>query len=392
MIPLTSLFHFHYLFAPPLSQAELPFPLNQARTRYYYFARNGIWEGIRSMGLKPGDEVFMPAYNSGIETDTVIAYGLQPIFYPVDARLYPDWDFLTHHVTSRSKLFYLIHYFGFPQPLEEAKLFCKNYGLLFFEDVAQGFLSNDTDNQPLGSAGDAAIFCPRKMVPIPHGGLLVINNPSLPFPSSFQKKPSQYSTIGETVSLMLKNGATKGGLMGNFSRRGQSHILPTIKRVITAFGITHTESAGPEFEPAKTDWGMAQLSRYLLKRFDYAEVIRKRRRNYQLLITLLQPLHGKTITLVHPDLPPYTCPMDCMILTSRRDQVIHALAKRDIQTSKLWWWPRPLEIGAPYPRIMDILHRNILLSVHQDLSEDDIRCIANTLTDLLNDDRLRGSK
>jgi hypothetical protein len=56
-----------YLCRP---SSKLPFPLEEPRCRIFSLARQGLFRGIKALGLKPGDEILVPAYHHGSEIET----------------------------------------------------------------------------------------------------------------------------------------------------------------------------------------------------------------------------------------------------------------------------------------------------------------------------------
>jgi len=78
------------------------------------------------------------------------------------------------HITKETRAIYLIHYAGFPGPVEELRAVCRERGLLLIEDCAHALLSSLGD-RPLGTFGDAAIYCLYKMLPTPHGAATILH-------------------------------------------------------------------------------------------------------------------------------------------------------------------------------------------------------------------------
>ncbi len=377
MVSLSPALRFEHFQLPAAQPYTLPFPLNQKKIRYYYFARNGIWEAMKIFALSPGDEILMPALTSGIEVDVVRAYGLKPIFYNINDNLSPHLGDATTKISARTKLFYLIHYLGFPQPLPEIVQFCNTYNLRLFEDAALSFLSADSLGRPLGSSGDLGLFCPRKTVPIPHGGMLVINNSKYSAPTAKLHTPPLYSTLGAAASLFLRGERAYGGYRGAASDLLLHRLIPKIKQTFSKLKIEYVETGAPVFDKTKTTLTMSLLSRSLLSRFDYQRLFLQRRANYEQLVSLLRDIPH--ITIQFPELPPHACPMDCMIYVNRRDEVMEKLKTQNIETSKMWWWSLPREIARSYPAIKKILGNNIVLPIHQDLTSHQIETMAIAL-------------
>jgi len=367
---------------PPIS--ELPFPLQEgtSRVRKYYFARNGVWEAARLAGLKAGDEVLMPYYTSGIEVEALEQWGAIPVFYHITNNLEPDFDDVKNKITTRTRMFYLIHYFGFAQPLDQVRELCHRYGLILFEDNALGYLSADQHARPLGSTGDFGLLCPRKTLPLPHGGLMVINNEKY-IPATYppQRHPSYYSTLGETWSLLLRARIARGGVGGATAAAFKNHFIPAGKKIFARMGATHTESGGAEFSKEKTDWGMSPLSEHLLYRYNAREIIRIRREHYQMLTNEFRKTKSLSIELLFPDLPPHACPLEYMIIVRDIRALTQALRDARVEGGLHWWWQKPQQIGGNDEVAKKLLTRGILLPIHQNLTTDDIKRIAEVIRD-----------
>jgi hypothetical protein len=48
---------------------KLPFPLEEPTCRIFALARQGLFVGIKALGLMPGDVILVPAYNHGSEIE-----------------------------------------------------------------------------------------------------------------------------------------------------------------------------------------------------------------------------------------------------------------------------------------------------------------------------------
>src|SRR5215831_11434694 len=69
----------HMLWPRPAAVAPLVFPFDQPGLRYRYFARNAVWDAIELLGLA-GKRILVPAYHHGVELETLLAAGIEPIF------------------------------------------------------------------------------------------------------------------------------------------------------------------------------------------------------------------------------------------------------------------------------------------------------------------------
>ena len=162
----------------PLAAGRPPiFPLAAPRVTRFYFARNAVFHAVKLLGLE-GREVLVPAYHHGVEISALLAAGAVPRFVRVDARMRLDLEDLEAKVSARTAAIYVIHYAGFPQPVDDLAEIARRAGVPLLEDCALSLLSAD-GTRPLGSTGTIGIFCFYKALPVPNGGALVVNDPDL---------------------------------------------------------------------------------------------------------------------------------------------------------------------------------------------------------------------
>src|SRR5262245_26115203 len=93
----------------------LPFPLGRSDARRFYVARSAIYQLFRALG--PGT-VLVPSYHHGNEVRALRAAGASLRFYPVDRQMRPDLEALDRLCRPGAKALFVIHYLGFPQPLD----------------------------------------------------------------------------------------------------------------------------------------------------------------------------------------------------------------------------------------------------------------------------------
>ena len=180
-------------------------------------------------------------------------------------------------------MIYVTYYPNIIHPIEEIVSFCRETGLFLFEDCALAFLSNNSGS-PLGSFGDAAIFCLRKFLPIPNGGVLVLNNKNIPDPPECEAC-SRYSTLSEFTTLILQYYMMSGSKM---SRRASLTLTRAAQKIVKAVGAKRTSSGALTYHPDKVNWGNSHVSNYLLSRIDYDLVYHQRRQNYEFLLNAMK--------------------------------------------------------------------------------------------------------
>jgi dTDP-4-amino-4,6-dideoxygalactose transaminase len=316
-------------------------------------ARQGLYVGAKALGLGPGDEVLTPAYHHGSEIEALRRRGLNCRFYDLDSTLGPARAEVDSLVGPRTRALLLIHYFGFPQDVEHWRAWCDQRGLLFLEDVAQGFLGS-RNGRPLGSLGDLAIFCPYKTVGLPRVGLLHL--PRLTF------RPGAIDSGGfgftQVARLAAKAAVTRYGWLGSIGRRLEARGNRKRDADDQALGKIAESSLS---------------SRILLGRLHVARVASLRRANY---LRLLEDLS----TVAHPalrDIPMGAAPLIFPIVSGDSSGLIAQLNARGILASRFWQHPHPELAVDRYPIAGDLRERLVALPVHQLLEERDLAAIAS---------------
>jgi perosamine synthetase len=357
--PLASLFNRE-------RRAEGVFPFSAKRSRWYLLGRNALWHGLRALHLEEGDEVLIPAYNSGAEVEAVIAAGLTPRFFQVGTDLRPrmrDMELLT---SDRTRVLLVIHYFGFPQPMAYLTRFAERHRLLLIEDCATALFSCD-DGEPLGTTGVFSLFSPRKTLPLSFGGLLVVNDPDIELPSK-PEEPSPTWGLEQVPSQMAD------GLEMHHPR-----AMRLLRGVARRFADGNGRHDGAAVEDEGLDLttinvGASVAIRELALRADPAAVVRERRQNYRFLGALL-PVESQ----LAPELPPGVCPLFFPFLVSDPAAMIQMMRERGVDLYPYWSKPHP---AIPREGFMEVGHLRkhlLALPVYQGLSVEDVEYVAEAV-------------
>jgi len=133
-----------------------------------------------SLGLKPGDEVILPAFGFMAATNVAINFGLIPVFADVymETWLLSTQD-VERKITPKTKAVVGIHTYGNVCSKSLSNI-CKKNNIFYIEDCAEAFMSY-IDGQPCGSYGDISIysFHATKTITTGEGGAITTNNPEI---------------------------------------------------------------------------------------------------------------------------------------------------------------------------------------------------------------------
>ena len=311
--------------------------------------------------------MLLPAYHHGVEVEVLLAKGLKPRFVRVDeeARLHPE-D-VERALTPGVKAIYVIHYFGFPQPIEQILALARRRGLMLIEDCALSLFSAGPRGA-LGSFGDIGIFCLYKTLPMPHGGTLVLNREGIPRPPE-AKRPDHVSTFSYITNLLLDYVALRMDGAGSRVVALGKHFGRAGKRAMRAETVPiDTTTLDTRVIPL----GMAAAARYLLRRTRPPEVIRARRRNFQHLASLLKG----SVRPLFRELPEGVCPLSYPVFVHDKERVHEELLAEGVGNVNFWSLTRPEMPMGTFPEV-DSLRKHVLeLPIHQGLEPKHVEFIA----------------
>lgn len=361
------------MLLPRKPRARPPFPLGEPSAHHVFFARNGIYALARLWGLS-GKEVLFPSYFHGVELEALLEAGVRPRFYPVDRRMQVDPDEVVGAMGPDTAAVYLIHYLGFPGPVEELAAACEDRGIKLIEDCALALLSSSGE-RPLGSFGHASIFCLYKTLPVPNGGVLLLRQPAaLRLPEG--ETPNFASTVGPMASSLLQRLELSAGYLG-WALRGCLRSIGAAARWRTAGGQVATGTQ--RFNRSHVRLAMSPISKRILEAQDYPKIIESRRRSYFHLLGRLRSVSSP----VFSELPPGVCPLFYPLKVERKDGVLAGLWKRGIDVVDFWRRGHPRVPWGLFPE-SDELRRSIIeIPCHQDLEPPTVDRIADAVIEAM---------
>lgn len=342
------------------------FPFSDARTEYFYLARGAVWHATKRLGLD-GAEVLVPAYHHGVEVEALVDAGAHPRFYGIRRDFRVDLADLASRITPETKAIYVIHYAGFPQPMDDILAIARTRHLKVIEDCALSLFSSH-GFRPLGARGDAAIFCLYKTLPIPHGGALWM--PARWEPVKLQKT-DRLTTIHQIASSMLFSLDMSGSALGHTVRAGVRELARAV-RALGALPVDAHPVGHRNFVPGQQHLGMSRLVKRIALNFRAEGIIEQRRRNYYALLGRLRDVVPPVVHELEAGVSPLFYPLWC----ENKRAVQTSLAEQGIETIDFWSAGSPLVPEGQFPEV-DAMRRHILeLPIHQTVRTEDIDAIA----------------
>jgi len=132
-----------------------------------------------SLGIKPGDEVIIPA-NTFIATAWgATLCGAVPVFADCKADSYNlDADKIEERITPNTKAVVAVHLYGQPADLDKIKEITNRHNIHLLEDAAQSHMA-EYKNRKIGSFGKSASFSfypGKNLGALGEGGAVITNN------------------------------------------------------------------------------------------------------------------------------------------------------------------------------------------------------------------------
>lgn len=329
--------------------------------------------------IKEGDHIIAPAYNCGSEIDPLLNSGASVSFYQVNSKAEIVFDDILRKATIKTKLIYIIHYFGWPQEIEGIISWAADRNIRVIEDCALALFSGNEKN-PIGLQGDAAIYSFPKSLPVPDGGALVIRNSE--YSHDVSEAPPLIDVFRKTLPLFKRNFLRKIDCTWYFPLIFS--ILQKNKK--TAWEVNNKISTQlPEsyyFVKSKKKWKQSKLTQGLLNKVNPQYVIHKRRENYRSLLRLFEELPA--IQPLFPTLPDCVCPLAFPILTENRDEWCYKLNNCGIMAIPWWAGCHPSVDLNAFPEARYLKNNLVTLPIHQDMDLKHIEYIVNCMKKLNN--------
>ncbi len=131
-----------------------------------------------AMGVKPGDEVVMPAVNFAASAEVSRYLGAVPVFADVDADTHLlAMDDLERKITARTRVIVPVHYAGVPCDMDRIMSLARGRGIAVLEDAAHA-LPARYKGMMIGGIGDVTCFSfyVTKTLSTGEGGMAVTDN------------------------------------------------------------------------------------------------------------------------------------------------------------------------------------------------------------------------
>ncbi len=192
---------------------------------------------MRALGLKPGDEVILPAYGFIADYSAAILLGVVPVIAEIGDDLNIDPQDLEARITPKTKAIVPIHMLGNPCNMDAIMDIADRHGLPVLEDVCQA-TGGSYNGRMLGSIGTLGVFSLNvfKVITTGDGGVVTTNDTELYdrafaahdqgyHPFEGRKQPAEQNILGMKFCMTEMTAA-----VGLAQLRKLDKILATLRR------------------------------------------------------------------------------------------------------------------------------------------------------------------
>ena len=326
---------------------------NNGRTATTYVFKYGI-------KLKEDEEVLLPEYNCISVINAVEAVHAAFKFYKTDENLNIDLEDLESKITKKTKVLYIIHYFGVPhlqETVDKIKQLADKYNLVIVEDLTQTLLCGK--NLRIGF-GDYVVSSVRKWFPIADGGIAAARNDAA-FDMPAITEDEDASIVKQMELSLFKCCYEKGTI---------TDIAPYLQMEKDA-----NKSRYIDFNPRK----ITECSRIILEKCDIEEAVRKRCENYRYLYDRLKEIPG--ITMKSKKLPGDNTfvPFGLLIETEEREKLYNFLARHMIVGEIQW--QLATQYYTPSEQAAYISEHSLMIQTDQRYDKEDMDYIYQTISE-----------
>ncbi len=183
---------------------------------------------VLALGLRPDDEVIVPAF-TWVSTANVVAHcGATPVFCDVGLDTFNlDTNQLESLVTPRTVGVIPVHLFGLGADMPAVHAFANKHGLWVLEDAACA-LGTTIGGKPVGDGSDAACFSfhPRKSITTGEGGMVVTDDAGL------AERARTLRNHGASISDLARHRSARGVLLPDFNVLGFNYRMTDLQAAV----------------------------------------------------------------------------------------------------------------------------------------------------------------
>ena len=217
---------------------------------------------LASLGLKPNDEVIVPAFTWIATANVVEHLKSKVVFCDIDLKTFNiDVAKIEKLITPKTKAILPVHLFGLSADMDPILDIAQKYNLWVVEDAACGFGAK-YKGKHVGTLGDVGCFSfhPRKAITTGEGGMITTNNDEL------AEKMRSMRDHGAVISDFQRHHGKKPYLLSEYPYAGYNYRMTDIQASI---GVAQMERGKQIVSERHT---LAKIYNEALKKLDFFQL------------------------------------------------------------------------------------------------------------------------
>lgn len=330
---------------------------------------------LYDFGAERGDEVIVPALSFVATGNAVLQAGFQPVFADIDRKtLNIDPDGIEERITEKTRAIMPVHLMGKPAEMDSIMGIARKHNLYVVEDAAEAH-GAVYKGRNVGTLGDMAAYSTyvAHIITTIEGGIVVTDRTDF---AEILRSLRSHGRACKCESCVLNVSS------GYCNKRFQSGDGVDIRFKFERIGFS---SKMNELEAAV---GLGNL-----EIFD--EILKKKRKNLITMIEKFKRFDGYLYTISeapYEKIGPHAFPIIVQEDSPfNRNQLVNFMEKRGIDTRNLFL-SMPTQCPGfgflnyrlgDFPNAEYIGNNGIHIGVHQDIGEEEIEYIMNTIAEFL---------
>jgi dTDP-4-amino-4,6-dideoxygalactose transaminase len=312
---------------------------------------------LAAIGIKPGDEVIVPAFSFIASANAVLYQGAKPVFVDIDPSTYNiDPEKIEENITKKTRAIIPVHLFGQPADMGPVLEIAESHDLYVIEDAACAH-GAEYHKKRVGGLADAGCFSfhPRKPITTGEGGMITTNDEEI------ARKARAIRSHGMSLETWERTEDMKLNLP-SFSILGYNYRMTDISAAIGLIQMKRIDDA---------------IERRIKVAERFNEAITK--------IDGIKP--PKVIEDVRHVYQSYVCKVD--LNKHSRDDIILGLSKRGIAaqigTQAIHLEPLYRQYGykkGDFPSCEDAFFTTLSLPIFAEITDEQINQVINALADI----------
>ncbi|MCU4924912.1 DegT/DnrJ/EryC1/StrS family aminotransferase [Halobacteria archaeon AArc-dxtr1] len=337
---------------------------------YYGSGKVALRDGLDTVTTR-GENVLLPSYIPDAVAEPIRELGLEPRYYAVRRDFGANLADVESRIDDQTGAILSVNYFGFPQPeLDAIAEIASDADCYHVDDNAHAPISVH-EGQLLGTHGHLGITSLWKLLPVPNGALLYINDPEI----AAQFTPSTVAGVSDRLGLHDYRFLLKSVVQDTLERN------PSVRRSVDALVADSGLGEVPASPTSRYEGGKRQMSvltRRVLADADRRSIRDRRRRNFQSWQRLAASRDD--VEPVVESLPDGICPQVFPIYARDVTTLLAELERRGVDGAHTWPRLSNRVDGNPTYEVANSLSEEVVvLPVHQHVDPDEIEAVCDRL-------------